>query len=174
MVPHSKTHLRSIYSPGAVRSGGCKPLLFSLNFPSNPVALHRRDTMAWESFQWHPKHVGNTGMPDKLTESQQVNQQIQQLEHRPPWRGGVSRRKEPYFSGLSGNLMRSSWFLYDRFSNVRIIFFTELSSSGSSWNKDNSFSMPITRSCDHHSSAADLHGFNTQHTHTSPPQLEGQ
>lgn len=44
---------------------------------------------------------------------------------------------EPYFSGLSGNLIRNSWFLYDLFSNVRIIFFTELSSSGSSWYKGN-------------------------------------
>lgn len=36
-----------------------------------------------------------------------------------------------YFSGLSGNLILSSWFLYDLFSKVRIIFFTELSSTGS-------------------------------------------
>lgn len=47
---------------------------------------------------------------------------------------GISKTG-PYFSGLSGNLIRNSWFLYDLFSNVRIIFFTELSSNGSSWYK---------------------------------------
>ena len=52
----------------------------------------------------------------------------------PQRRKGISKT-EPYFSGLSGNLIRNSWFLYDLFSNVRIIFFTELSSNGSSWYK---------------------------------------
>lgn len=39
--------------------------------------------------------------------------------------------------------MRNSWFLYDLFSNVRIIFFTELSSSGSSWYKDTKAAMSV-------------------------------
>lgn len=38
---------------------------------------------------------------------------------------------DTHFSGLSGNLILSSWFLYDLFSKVKIIFFTVPSSTGS-------------------------------------------
>lgn len=82
---------------------------------------------------------------DQVTKSHQSKQQIQQTRKQANMQRGVSK-VDSYFSGLSGNLIRSSWFLYDRFSNVRIIFFTELSSSGSSWNKDSSFSVQGSQS----------------------------
>ena len=56
-------------------------------------------------------------------------------------------KTEPHFSGLSGNLIRNSWFLYDLFSNVRIIFFTELSSNGSSWCKETNATISVQRGC---------------------------
>lgn len=73
----------------------------------------------------------------------QKSKQAKQMKNRTKTTNITCKRKEgfnktePYFSGLSGNLIRNSWFLYDLFSNVRIIFFTELSSSGSSWHKGN-------------------------------------
>lgn len=77
---------------------------------------------------------------DEVTKSLQSKQQTQQIRKQANMQERGVSKVESYFSGLSGNLIRSSWFLYDRFSNVRIIFFTELSSSGSSWNKDSSLS----------------------------------
>ena len=56
-------------------------------------------------------------------------------------------KTETHFSGLSGNLIRNSWFLYDLFSNVRIIFFTELSSNGSSWCKETNATISVQRGC---------------------------
>ena len=71
----------------------------------------------------------------KLKQTRHTKSQTK-IANKTPQRGrGKNSKTEPYFSGLSGNLIRNSWFLYDRFSNVRIIFFTELSSSGSSWCK---------------------------------------
>lgn len=60
-------------------------------------------------------------------------------------RKGKNSKTETYFSGLSGNLIRNSWFLYDLFSNVRIIFFTELSSNGSSWGKETNATISVQR-----------------------------
>lgn len=91
-------------------------------------------------------------------------------------RRGKKQQNEPYFSGLSGNLIRNSWFLYDLFSNVRIIFFTELSSNGSSWCKETTIqskgivsyslittSFPWLLLCH---SATHLSGLSVQYTHT--------
>lgn len=93
--------------------------------------------------------MSHPGTPDPKprNQSRQNTQRAKQKTATKHLRGERAKnsKMEPYFSGLSGNLIRNSWFLYDLFSNVRIIFFTELSSNGSSWCKETTIS--VQRDC---------------------------
>lgn len=135
-------------------------------------------SQTWES-SWDSRPKAQKPEQTKHTKSKTKNSKQNTSEEKRQ----KNSKSEPYFSGLSGNLIRNSWFLYDLFSNVRIIFFTELSSNGSSWCKETTIS--VQRDCflftNHYflsvaftmPPATHLSGLSVQYTHTPfHPPLE--